>query len=223
MFDMSYHFEDAKRRLIELLKGKGITDSNVLKAFEKVDRHLFIESYLWNEAYLDKALPILYGQTISQPYTVAFQSQLLGIKKGDRVLEIGTGSGFQAAILSALGARVFSIERNLELHRATKIKLDVIDYKIYLHYGDGFRGWPDHAPYDKIIVTCGAPDIPTALLKQLKVSGCMVIPVGEGAQEMKKITKLEEDNYKIEEFGEFRFVPMLENVTTSANINGETC
>lgn len=213
-----HNFEEEKKRLITLLKTKGIDDVKVLDAFKKVDRHLFLESYLWNRAYEDVALPIYYGQTISQPYTVAFQSQLLNVQKGCRILEIGTGSGFQAAILSAMGAKVFSIERNLELHRITKVKLEKIDYRIFLHYGDGFLGWPEYAPYDRIIVTCGAPEIPVPLLGQLKEGGNMVIPVGEGTQVMKRITKLDEGHYKTEEFGDFKFVPMLENVT-SGSIN----
>ena len=218
MFENLY-FNEAKKKLVNLLKEKGITDQQVLNAFEKVDRHHFVESYLHHEIYLDKALPILYGQTISQPYTVAFQSQLLSVAKGDRILEIGTGSGFQAVILGAMGARVYTIERNLELFNYTKPKLDVLDYKIMMHYGDGFCGWPNYAPFDKIIVTCGAPSIPVQLLKQLKIGGVMIIPVGENVQIMKRITKLNEEDCNIEEFGNFRIVPMLENVQSINSIN----
>jgi protein-L-isoaspartate(D-aspartate) O-methyltransferase len=213
--ETSYFLQGAKKALIENLKQKGITDKNILSAFDIVERHLFLESFMWDKAYLDIALPIHHGQTISQPYTVAFQSQLLEVKKGDKILEIGTGSGFQAAILSAMGAKVYSVERHLELHQKTKLLLEKIDYRIILHYGDGFKGWPKYAPFDKIIVTCGAPNVPTSLLDQLKINGMIVIPVGEKSQKMIRITKLDEENYKEEEFGNFVFVPMLENKTRS--------
>lgn len=205
-----YDLLGAKKLLIKQLKDKGISDPLVINAFEKVDRHLFLESYLWPRAYLDIAIGIDNDQTISQPYTVAFQSQLLQVKKGDRILEIGTGSGFQAAILDAMGARVFTIERHLELHRKAKTLLDQISSKIILEYGDGFLGFPEYAPYDKIIVTCGAPEIPPALVNQLKIGGIMVIPFGQNVQKMLKITKVDAQNILTEECGDFVFVPMLQ-------------
>jgi protein-L-isoaspartate(D-aspartate) O-methyltransferase len=205
------YLKGAKKGLIQLLRQKNITDENVLNAFDKVERHLFIESFLWPRAYEDMALQIHCEQTISQPFTVAFQSQLLDVQKGDKILEIGTGSGFQAAILSSMGAKVFSIERQYDLYKKTKILLDKIDHKIFLFYGDGFKGVPQYAPYDKMIVTCGAPNVPISLLSQLKTGGVIVIPVGEDTQTMKRITKIDDANFEEENFGNFKFVPMLEN------------
>lgn len=195
--------------MIEELRQKGITDENVLKAFDKVERHRFVESFLWDKAYENKALKLMNGQTISHPYTVAFQSQLLQVQPGDKVLEIGTGSGFQAAILSAMGARVFSVERQQQLHLSAKRLLEQLDDRIVLYYGDGFQGYPRFAPYSKIIVTCGAPSVPEALLKQLTPGGIMVIPVGDESHTMKRIKKIDEENYDEETFGDFLFVPML--------------
>jgi len=210
---MNYLLKGAKQRLILGLREKGISDENIIAAFEKVDRHKFIESFMWDKAYLDIALKIKYDQTISQPFTVAFQTQLLQIQKGDKVLEIGTGSGFQAAILSAMGAKVFTIERQEGLYKDTSKFLEEIDHKIFTFFGDGFNGIPQYAPYDKIIVTCGAPNIPKSLLNQLKVNGLMVIPVGEDTQKMIRITKTDENNYTEEVFGNFIFVPMLKNTS----------
>ncbi|MDX9892366.1 MAG: protein-L-isoaspartate(D-aspartate) O-methyltransferase [Bacteroidales bacterium] len=205
------YLQGAKKGLITLLKSKGIHDELVLTAFDQVERHLFIESFLWPHAYEDIALQIHCNQTISQPYTVAFQSQLLQVKKGDKILEIGTGSGFQAAILSNMGAKVYSIERQYDLYKKTKKLLEKIDYKIITIYGDGFEGNRNFAPYDKMIVTCGAPNVPISLLNQLKTGGMIVIPVGEGTQKMKRITKVNEDEFQEEVFGDFVFVPMLRN------------
>jgi protein-L-isoaspartate(D-aspartate) O-methyltransferase len=210
---MSYILKGAKKRLITILQTKGIEDKNVIAAFEKVDRHKFIESFMHDKAYLDIALHIKCEQTISQPFTVAFQSQLLQVQKGDKVLEIGTGSGFQAAILSAMGAKVYTIERQKTLFKETQKLLEEMDHKIFTFFGDGFNGVPKYAPYDKIIVTCGAPDIPLSLINQLKVNGLMVIPVGENTQKMIRITKTGENTYKEEEFGDFIFVPMLEKTS----------
>ena len=207
---MDYMLLGAKKKLINTLREKGISDERVLAAFDKVDRHLFIDSFLWPKAYEDTALHIYCDQTISQPSTVAFQTMLLQLKPGEKVLEIGTGSGFQAAILGAMGARVFTVERHLELFSKAKDLLSKINDRIILRFGDGFQGFEKYAPYDKIIVTCGAPEIPNALLQQLKPDGIMVIPVGTDGQVMKRITKIDEDNYKEEEFGNFNFVPMLE-------------
>lgn len=217
-----YILQGAKKSLIHWLHEQGISDENVLQAFDKIERHKFIEdTILWDRAYENTPLPIGCNQTISQPITVAFQSQLLQIQKDDKVLEIGTGSGFQAAILSAMGANVFTIERQIELFRKTRSlltkKMQIPDIKFF--YGDGFEGLPAKAPFDKIIVTCGAPNIPAKLLNQLKINGIMVIPVGENTQEMKRITKVSEDQYKDESFGEFRFVPMLQNMV-KYNQNG---
>ena len=203
----------AKKSLIAWLREQGITDENVLHAFDVVERHRFIpNTVLLNRAYENTPLPIGCGQTISQPITVAFQSQLLEIKEGDKVLEIGTGSGFQAAILGAMGAKVHTVERQLELFRQTRILLNnkLKAQNVFMYYGDGFAGLPAKAPFDKIIVTCGAPNVPPALLQQLKVGGLLVIPVGDGVQQMHRITKISEDEYATETFGEFKFVPMLQ-------------
>lgn len=207
----NYLLLGAKKRLIEELRQKGISDENVLQAFDKVERHLFVESFLWNKAYDNVALKLLNGQTISHPYTVAFQSQLLQIKKGEKVLEIGTGSGFQAAILSAMGANVYSVERQQMLYERTRKLLSKLDPSIVMYYGDGFLGFPRFAPYDKIIVTCGAPNVPMSLMDQLKVGGIMVIPVGDESQTMKRLTKVDADNFEEEVFGDFLFVPMLKD------------
>ena len=209
---MSYLFKGAKQKLILGLREKGISDENVLAAFDKVDRHEFVQSVMRDKAYWDQPLKISCEQTISQPFTVAFQSQLLQIQKGDKVLEIGTGSGFQAAILSAMGAKVYSIERQEGLYRETSRLLEYIDYRIFTFLGDGFNGIPKYAPYDKIIVTCGAPNVPLSLIHQLKINGLMVIPVGENTQKMIRITKTSENDYTEEEFGDFVFVPMLKDV-----------
>jgi protein-L-isoaspartate(D-aspartate) O-methyltransferase len=214
---MDYMLLGAKKKLISTLREKGFNDEQVLAAFDKVDRHLFLDSFLWDKAYEDTALHIYCDQTISQPSTVAFQTMLLQVKPGEKVLEIGTGSGFQAAILGAMGARVFSVERHLELFSRAKSILQKINDRIILRFGDGFQGFEKYAPYDKIIVTCGAPEIPAALLQQLKPSGIMVIPVGTDSQVMKRITKIDDDNYKEEEFGNFNFVPMLEERVINRN------
>jgi protein-L-isoaspartate(D-aspartate) O-methyltransferase len=208
---MNYLLQGAKQKLISELREKNITDENVLAAFHKVDRHKFIESFMWDKAYWDIPLRIKCKQTISQPFTVAFQSQLLQIQQGDKVMEIGTGSGFQAAILSAMGAKVFTIERHEELYYDTCKLLEDIDYKIFTFFGDGFEGIPQYAPYDKIIVTCGAPNIPLSLLQQLKIGGLMVIPVGQNTQKMIRVTKTGEQDYKEERFGDFVFVPMVKD------------
>lgn len=207
----NYLLLGAKKRLIEELRQKGITDENVLQAFDKVERHRFVESFLWDRAYDDVALKLLNGQTISHPFTVAFQSQLLKVSKGMTVLEIGTGSGFQAAILSAMGARVYSVERQQVLYQRTSKLLAQLDDRIVTWYGDGFKGIPMYAPYDRVIVTCGAPDVPPALVQQLKPGGIMVIPVGDESHTMKRLTKVDDDNLQEEVFGDFLFVPMLKD------------
>jgi protein-L-isoaspartate(D-aspartate) O-methyltransferase len=210
---MNYILKGAKQGLISELCEKGITDEKVLAAFSKVERHKFVESFMETKAYLDIPLPLKFNQTISQPYTVAFQTQLLQIQKGDKVLEVGTGSGYQAAILSAMGAKVYTIERQEGLYNETLKLLEEIDYKIFTFFGDGFNGIPQYAPYDKIIVTCGAPNIPKSLLSQLKINGLMVIPLGIEYQKMIRITKTSENVFTEEVFGNFVFVPMLENTS----------
>lgn len=200
-----------KRRMIGQLREKGITDESVLSAFEKVDRHLFLESVLWPNAYDDVALTIATDQTISRPSTVAFQTQLLEVVGGMKVLEIGTGSGFQAAILNAMGTKVFSIERQITLFKKTSNILNKVAPNVITIYGDGFAGLPRFAPFDRIIVTCGAPNIPDNLLNQLKVGGIMVIPVGVDSQIMKKIKKVSDSEFEEEDFGDFIFVPMLKD------------
>ena len=208
---MHFIHKGAKEKLILGLRDKGITDENVLDAFTKVDRHKFVESFMREHAYEDRPLPIKFNQTISQPYTVAFQTQLLQIQRGEKVLEIGTGSGYQAAILSAMGAKVFTIERQEGLFKETVQLLEELDHRIFTFFGDGFNGIPKYAPYDKIMVTCGAPEIPLSLVNQLKINGLMVIPVGKETQKMIRITKTGEKSYKEEVFGNFVFVPMLKN------------
>lgn len=207
----SYLFKGQRHKLVETIKQKGITDTKVLEAIGSIPRHLFFgNTGMLNFAYLDQAFPIGAGQTISQPYTVAFQTQLLEIKKRDKVLEIGTGSGYQAAVLVALGAKVYSIERQRELYNKTGPLLNELGYNAQLFYGDGFKGLPNYGPFDKIIITAAAPVIPDDLLDQLKIGGFMVIPLGEGdAQKMLRITKIAEEEITKEEFGDFAFVPML--------------
>lgn len=208
----TYRHKGLRKQLADIVAEKGITNSNVLKAIEKVPRHLFIPDTAFHKyAYEDKPFPIGSGQTISQPYTVAFQTQLLELKPTDKVLEIGTGSGYQTAVLLEMGVKVFSIERQKALFDRTKDFLPAIGYtSAKLFYGDGYAGLPTYAPFDKIIVTAGAPFIPEDLLTQLKVGGMMVIPVGEGKDQiMKKILKKDASNFTSEDLGVFRFVPLL--------------
>jgi protein-L-isoaspartate(D-aspartate) O-methyltransferase len=213
---MAYRFIDnyrekgARKQLVDILKQKGIEDEGVLKAIGKVQRHYFFDETFWNQAYRDIAFPIGEGQTISQPYTVAYQTQLLHIKKGDKVLEIGTGSGYQACILLELGAKVYTIERQEKLYERTTQVLPYMGYKPQFFLGDGSKGIPAHAPYDKIIVTAGAPLVPDTLLKQLGVGGIMVIPVGdEQSQKMVTILKIGENDYEKHVLDTFRFVPLV--------------
>lgn len=213
----SYRDKGLRRQLMNELRQKGITDEAVLAAMERIPRHLFVDSAFKELAYRDMALRIGAGQTISQPYTVAFQTQLLQIKKTDKVLEVGTGSGYQAAVLGELGAKVFTIERQKLLYDTSKVFLPKINpyYKIRFFYGDGYKGIPAYAPFDKVIVTCGAPYIPQDLVDQLKPGGRAMIPVGEGdVQKMILLTKTESGEIITEEKGDFRFVPMLENKAT---------
>jgi len=199
-----------KKGLIEELKNSGITDTKVLEAFYVVDRKLFVPEALKIHAYKNSALPIGGGQTISQPYTVAFMTQALKIKSGDKVLEIGTGSGYQAAILSRLGAKVFTIERNLDIYNKTLLLFDKLPFRVMMRYGDGTIGWSEFAPYDKIIVTAGGPAVPDNLRRQLKIGGRMVIPVGDkDKQTMLIVDKLSDDEFEITEVPNFSFVPLI--------------
>lgn len=208
----SYRHKGLRRKLVEEVRSKGIRDEKVLTALEAVPRHFFLDSSFVEIAYQDKPFPIGSGQTISQPYTVAYQTQLLNVEKGMKVLEIGTGSGYQACILAEMGARVYSIERHRSLYAKTRELLDKMNYKVKLFYGDGYKGLPAFAPFDRVLVTAAAPYIPEALIEQLKTDGALVIPVGAGdTQVMKRIIKTAEGETKEERFGYFRFVPMLGN------------
>ncbi len=201
-----------RRQLIELLRTKGISDEAVLEAMMKIPRHLFLNSSFEDFAYEDKAFPIAAGQTISQPYTVAFQSQLLEVKPDDKILEIGTGSGYQTAVLCAMGAKVYSVERQVDLFKQTSLLLPKLHIRPkHLSFGDGYKGLPTFAPFDKIIVTAGAPVVPNALLSQLKIGGRLVIPVGVNDQIMTLYIRQTELRFEKHEFGNFRFVPLLEN------------
>jgi|TARA_B110000967_G_scaffold103422_1_gene106088 protein-L-isoaspartate(D-aspartate) O-methyltransferase len=200
-----------RNQLATVLKAKGITDESVLNAVRKIPRHLFIDSSFESHAYQDKAFPIAADQTISQPYTVAFQSQTLEIKKGDKVLEIGTGSGYQTATLLELKAEVYSIERQHELFKKTSLFLPKLGYKPKRFiFGDGYKGLKEQAPFDKIIVTAGAPFVPKPLLSQLKVGGMLLIPVGDTNQVMTLFIRKSAKEFEKQELGDFAFVPMLE-------------
>jgi protein-L-isoaspartate(D-aspartate) O-methyltransferase len=196
--------------LIDSLAEKGITDQSVLKAMREVNREKFVPLLMRLNAYRDIALPIGYEQTISQPYTVAIMTQALSVKNGNKVLEIGTGSGYQAAILAEMGAKVFTIERHNDLYRNTQKLFDKLGIRISTKCGDGTIGWSAHAPFDGIIVTAGSPDIPESLKKQLAIGGRLVIPVGDKrSQTLKVITRASEDDYEIESIPEFAFVPLI--------------
>jgi protein-L-isoaspartate(D-aspartate) O-methyltransferase len=209
MFEDNYRQRGLRNKLVKKLLEKGISDQRVLAAIGKVPRHAFFDDALLGHAYEDKAFPIGEGQTISQPHTVAFQSEKLKIQPGDKILEIGTGSGYQAAILLEMGAKVYTIEYNRKLYERTRDFLPTLGYKPYFFYGDGSKGIPAKAPYNKIIVTAGAPVVPTALTDQLAEGGILLIPVGDRAkQKMLRITKVKNE-LKKEEFDSFAFVPLL--------------
>jgi len=214
----SYRHKGLRNKLIGDLRSKGGIDENVLEVMNKIPRHLYIEDNTFLEsAYEDKPFPIGAGQTISQPYTVAFQTTLLKVKKGERVLEIGTGSGYQTAVLCELGAKVWTIERQRTLFDNTKRRLLKLGYRAELRYGDGYKGILAFAPFDKILVTCGAPEVPNALLDQLKVGGILVLPVGGlDKQTMLVVERQDKDEYTYKEHGEFRFVPMLSDKENSS-------
>ncbi len=198
--------------LAKTLQEKGIVDVKVLDAIRQVPRHLFLDSSFESHAYLNKAFPIGADQTISHPYTVAFQTELLQLKKGDKILEIGTGSGYQTAILLALGVQVYTIERQLELFKKAQLFFKKAGYRPKQHlFGDGYIGLETEAPFDGIVVTAGAPFVPKPLLEQLKIGGNLVIPVGDKEQEMTRYTRLSERKFERKTYGSFRFVPLLEN------------
>jgi protein-L-isoaspartate(D-aspartate) O-methyltransferase len=208
----TFKHQGMRKKLIDGIREKGIKDEAVLAAMMRVPRHYFFDQAFLAQAYSDHAFQIGAGQTISQPYTVAYQTSLLKITRGEKVLEIGTGSGYQTAVLLELGAKVFSIERQKELYDRTSQFLPFMGYNPKLFYGDGFKGLPAYSPFDKILITCGAPFIPDDLVKQLKPGGRMVIPVGAGeVQMMTLIEKISETETIKTEFSEFRFVPMLQN------------
>lgn len=206
----TFTHQGMRKKLVGVLEKKGILDKNVLAAIGRIPRHLFMDSGFVGHAYVDKAFPIAADQTISQPYTVARQTELLEVKKGDKILEIGTGSGYQAAVLLEMGAKLYTIERQNELFKKTKLFLPKHGYNPKkLIFGDGYIGLEEEAPFDGIIVTAGAPYVPQPLLAQLKIGGRLVIPVGDDVQIMTVFTRKSENEFEKEEFGEFRFVPLL--------------
>ena len=206
----TFRHQGLRKKLVESVRAKGIDSELVLDAISKVPRHLFMDNAFLEFAYVDKAFPIGCDQTISQPYTVAYQTQLLLLNKGERVLEIGTGSGYQASVLYECGAKVYSIERHKDLFESSRKRMNELSYNIKTFFGDGFKGLPTFAPFDKILITCGAPHIPDALLKQLKPGGIMVVPVGSlNEQVMTTVLKKNDNEKEIIELDKFRFVPML--------------
>jgi len=209
----NYRHKGLRQKLTENIRRKGIQDEGVLKAVNNIPRHLFLDSGFLEFAYQDKPFPIGSGQTISQPYTVAFQTELLEIKKGDKVLEIGTGSGYQACVLAEMGAKVFTVERQKKLYQKTKELLPKLGYHtIKCFYGDGNKGAPAFAPFDKILITAAAPEVSGDLISQLKPGGLLVVPYGSGeVQQMVRLRKNANGEIEQEEFGSFRFVPMLKN------------
>lgn len=208
----SSHRKHSRRReqLVNKIETKGIKDRNVLQAINSIPRHIFVDTAFENRAYEDSALPIGNGQTISQPYTVAAQTELLDVEKGDKILEIGTGSGYQAAILCHMGADVYSVERHEELYLNAKKNLRELGYRPRLKLGDGTLGWGAYAPYDGIVVTAGAPVVPEDLVQQLSVGGKLVVPVGDQkSQVMVRITRVSEDEFETEKLNHFKFVPLI--------------
>ena len=208
--DDSYKHKGMRERLVSEIRRKGIRDEKVLNAVQQVPRHLFMESGFERFAYKDQAFPIGAGQTISQPFTVAFQTSLLDVKKGDKVLEVGTGSGYQAAILAVMGIKLYTIERHKELYLKSMKLLTELGYQVNFFFGDGHKGLPQFAPFDSILVTAASGEIPDELVKQLKTGGKMVIPVGgKFSQKMILLEKTGEDTYKTSRHGDFVFVPMV--------------
>jgi protein-L-isoaspartate(D-aspartate) O-methyltransferase len=206
----THKHQGLRNQLVKIISEKGITNKEVLNAIANVPRHLFMDSSFTDFAYQDKAFPIAAEQTISQPYTVAFQTEVLNVKEGDKILEIGTGSGYQTAVLIEMGAKVYTIERQQELFKKTKLFLPKLGYKPKkMVFGDGYIGLTNEAPFDGIIVTAGAPFVPKPLLAQLKIGGRLVIPVGENTQTMQLYIRTSEKDFEKQELGKFRFVPML--------------
>jgi protein-L-isoaspartate(D-aspartate) O-methyltransferase len=203
-------YEKERQELVDSVSEKGITDIFVLKAINEIERHKFVPDALLPHAYKDVALPIGYGQTISQPYTVAFMTQELRVKPNCKVLEIGTGSGYQAALLVKMGANVFSIERQFEIYDRTRKLLDELQIRVNTKYGDGTIGWEEYAPFDRILVTAGSPSVPSSLKKQLVIGGRIVIPVGDkSSQKLRVVTKTSEDKFETVDIPEFVFVPLI--------------
>lgn len=206
----TYRHKGLRRKLIEELRTKGIKNEDVLNALNKVPRHAFMDSGFINFSYKDQAFPIGAGQTISQPYTVAFQTELLDVKPLEKVLEVGTGSGYQCAVLLEMGTRVFTIERQRDLYVTAQRILSQLGYKPHFFFGDGYEGAPSYGPFDKIIVTAGGEEIPSQLLSQLKIGGRLVMPVGSSqSQTMTLVEKLSENEFRTSEHGSFIFVPLL--------------
>lgn len=212
MLEDSLRHQGMRRRLVDEVRGKGISDELVLKAIGEVPRHLFMDQAFIDLAYQDKAFPIEADQTISQPYTVAYQSQLLMAEPGMKVLEIGTGSGYQTSVLCKMGLRVYSIERHKVLFTKAKKLVQELNLTARIFYGDGFKGLPSYGPFDRILVTCAAPSIPVELVRQLVPGGVMVIPLGAGNEQiMNTVLKKNDDNFETFQYEKFRFVPMLAN------------
>lgn len=206
----THKHQGLRNQLVKTIIAKGVTDKKVLEAIANIPRHLFLDSSFADFAYQDKAFPIAAEQTISQPYTVAYQTELLKVQKGSKILEIGTGSGYQTAVLIEMGAKVYTIERQQELFKKTKLFLQKLNYKPKsIIFGDGYKGLPADAPFDGIIVTAGAPFVPNPLLAQLKIGGRLVIPVGDDVQTMTLFIRKSEKDFEKHELGDFRFVPML--------------
>lgn len=216
----TFRHKGLRQKMVAMLAEKGISDRNVLEAMGRVPRHLFIDTVLDHAAYEDRALPILCNQTISRPSTVAFQSELLGAESGMKVLEIGTGSGYQTAVLCAMDLKVYTIERQKELFESARKLLSRLHFTAKCFLGDGYKGLTevDYGPYDRVIITCGAPSVPQEVFKQLKVGGVMVIPVGEERQEMVRLVKTDETNYTEQHYGDCNFVPMLSKVNFGSRI-----
>lgn len=213
MIEESFEAKGKRKRLIEELRRKGISDDEVLRAMDRVPRHFFMDDAFLKHAYQDKAFPIAAGQTISQPYTVAVQTMLLGVGKRDKVLEIGTGSGYQAAILAEIGVKVYTIERQRELYRKAQALLNSLGYRIHFFLGDGYEGLPKYGPFDGIIITAATAEVPDRLLRQLRIGGRLVVPLGDpDTQVMTRYVRRGENDYEITSHGYFVFVPMLRGV-----------
>lgn len=209
----TYRHKGLRRQLVETIESKGIRDTRVLEAIATIPRHFFLEKAFEDWAYQDKAFPIGNDQTISQPYTVAFQTELLDVQKREKILEIGTGSGYQAAVLAFLGGRVYTVERQEALYHSASHLLKELGFGgVRTYFRDGYKGLGEFAPFDKVIVTAGVDEVPEALLEQLKIGGILVIPIGIEIQVMYKITRISETEFTKEKKGQFRFVPFLKGI-----------